>query len=147
MTTKPSLLSLSGSGGGGGFQAPQQSADRSPTGAVQTSVIDEIEFNISFALRARVPDDAATVFWVNNFGSQLSGELRSMSLHGVKFHAQEFSATQIKQIYFRKSNRTLNITHSEFVEKQGNLVIFRIHEFAQQAEDWMLWIEQLTRMH
>lgn len=160
MTTKPSLLSLGGFGGGmfqepkaaastGGSSSDMRSnqADSSPRGAVQSSVVDEIEFDANFALRVAVPSDAATVFWDNNIGSQLSGELRSMSLHGVKFHAQDFSATQIKQIYFRKANRTLNITHSEFVEKQGNSVVFRIHDFAKKAEDWMLWIEQLTRMN
>ena len=106
-----------------------------------------MEIERRFSLRVSVPPGAIEVHWTNPDGQPGMGRGFNISMHGILFEAKGFKAKGIDRIVFPKQNTVMNVKHADISRREENKAAAVLHEFEKNVDNWMTWIQLLTRIN
>ncbi|MEO5373958.1 MAG: hypothetical protein H7840_06705 [Alphaproteobacteria bacterium] len=99
-----------------------------------------------FSFRVAVPPGAMEIRWVDKEGTDHRSPAINISLHGILFEADDPYIMSIRQIACPRLQRTINVTKSIVHRREVNLSVAVLAGFEKGADDWMSWVEILTRI-
>lgn len=100
-----------------------------------------------FALRIPVPDGAVIVHGIDAFDQPFQSQGIDISMHGIRFYAPGKSVQRITQVEFPKHNVVLQVKRAGIHRQDDKETVVVFSEFEHDVDDWMRWIELMTRLH
>lgn len=100
-----------------------------------------------FALRIPIPKGAVIVHGVDAFDQPFQKEGMDISMHGIRFHAPGKSVQRITQVAFPHHNVVLHVKRAGIHRQDDQETVAVFAEFEHDVDDWMRWIELMTRLH
>lgn len=113
----------------------------------EQEALPPVELAMDFNVRVRVKPDRLKVAWKDHGGMNRTTDAWEISMHGIKFNSAGSEPSAIKSLIFTRSNVSIGIKNAELYSMEGDFAIIRLVEFDNNIEDWMTWIEKLSRIN
>ncbi|GAB4287168.1 MAG: hypothetical protein Kow0092_40280 [Deferrisomatales bacterium] len=98
------------------------------------------------SLRIPVPSGAMLVCWTDGRGIQRWAAVIDFSMRHLAFPAAGFDGEAVDAVLCPGPGWIFDVTRSGVERRDADRVVIRIEEFARGADDWMRWVEALTRI-
>jgi hypothetical protein len=86
------------------------------------------------------------VQWTNEDGQKQETPAINISMHGVKFEAQDVKAASVTRIICPNMDVALGVKKSQIVRHDDSSAVAMLVEFDNNLDDWMRWVEIITRI-
>ena len=100
-----------------------------------------------FALRIPIPTKTVIVHGVDAFDQPFQAQGIDISMHGIRFHAPGKTVQRITQVAFPKHEVILRVKRAGIHRQDDKETVVVFAEFENDVDDWMRWIELMTRLH
>ncbi|MEO5338290.1 MAG: VWA domain-containing protein [Magnetospirillum sp. WYHS-4] len=112
-------------------------------------LVDEsgaVDVERRFSLRVRVPPGAMVVQWVGADGQNRETPAIDISMHGVKFETHGVGVETLARIICPQMEVVLAVKKFQEIRRDGSRVVALLVEFEDNLDDWMRWVEIITRI-
>jgi hypothetical protein len=99
-----------------------------------------------FSLRVSVPPGAMEVQWIGEDGDKRETPAIDISMHGVKFETYGAGIASVTAIICPKMEVVLAVKKFEEIRRDGSRAVALLIEFDNNLDDWMRWVEIITRI-
>ncbi|MBF0391890.1 MAG: VWA domain-containing protein [Alphaproteobacteria bacterium] len=99
-----------------------------------------------FSLRVSVPPGAMEVQWIGEDGDKRETPAIDISMHGVKFETYGAGIASVTAIICPKMEAVLAVKKFEEIRRDGSRAVALLIEFDNNLDDWMRWVEIITRI-
>ncbi|CAK0756120.1 VWFA domain-containing protein [Azospirillaceae bacterium] len=107
----------------------------------ERSIIDQ-----EFSLRIVVPPGAMNILWINQNGDERYGSAINISMHGIKFKTNGCNINSVVKIICPRIRVALKVVRANIVRSNADYAIAMLIEFENNLDDWMRWVEIITRI-
>jgi hypothetical protein len=112
----------------------------------EENVSQHVGFDRRFTLRIKVPPKTLLVRGLLTNGQTFQGFAKDVSMHGVRFSAPKLPIASVKQLVFLHQKTTLDVLQFQLHRQTNSDAVAILTSFVNGPDDWMQWIERITRM-
>ncbi|MEO5373960.1 MAG: VWA domain-containing protein [Alphaproteobacteria bacterium] len=98
------------------------------------------------SLRVVVPEGAMVVHWVAEDGTRHQSPAHDISMRGISFATGPVDAASITHIVCPGMETTLGVVKSRILRQNAGQAAAVLTEFTDDLDDWMRWVEIITRI-
>ena len=131
-----------------GYKAKKMDRDLT---ALSANYLNSISIESKISPRVIVNPGRIMVVWRDTLGlsnaDSKTDEVLEISMNTIKFHCLGSEPAAVSQLIFPLTGKTLDIVQAILQSYNGETAVFRLVEFANNGEDWMTWIEKISRIN
>ncbi|CAA7622134.1 conserved hypothetical protein [Magnetospirillum sp. LM-5] len=99
-----------------------------------------------FSLRVAVPSGAMEIQWISADGEKRETAAINLSMHGVKFETHGAEVKAVTKIICPNMDVVLGVKKFQEIRRDGSRSVALLIEFENNLDDWMRWVEIITRI-
>lgn len=115
--------------------------------AFSENYLNDISMDVRISPHVALKPGTLIVTWRDIRGINQNDDAVEISMNGVKFICRDGDPIAITKLTFPESGKTMEVAHSDLHTNEDGYAIFRLIDFDNNAEDWMLWIETFSRIN